>query len=533
MATYSILAIFAGKTAQYVDLTGNTLKVGNLSIGDVLLSDTSTVGISGSDKIGVEAKDYTNIADYSGGATLQTMLDGINTALASAGGTDFDDATFKIVDTAGDGFGAVFDVSAVTTADKTITMPDAAVDLGAIATNTAKVSADGLVTTHSDVTDAGSGIIISAAERTAIGTSTTFNTDLGLTTNGNGASKVSIEDAASQFTSTNVEGALDEALDAAQAAQVTASAAIPASEKGANSGVATLDAGGKIPAAQLPNSVMEFQGTWNATTNTPTLIDGTGNAGDVYKVTVAGTQDLGSGSISYGIGDWVMYSGTIWEKSDNADEVTSVHGRQGVVVAVAGDYTASEVTNVPAGDIAATTVQAAIDELDSDKYAAADFNSDWDTRLGTKSTTDLSEGSNLYYTAVRAQDATIVESFTVATGGVTAGDVVYLTSGGEVAPALATASSTSKGVIGVALTTEAAAGTVRVATAGKVTVTASATAALVVGDKAYLSKQTAGAVTTVDTTTEASGSGDTVLPLGVAVSSTEIMWNLGEPVEIQ
>ena len=41
--------------------------------------------------------------------------------------------------------------------------------------NTSKVSADGLVTTHSDVTNAGSGIIISAAERTAIGTNTTNN----------------------------------------------------------------------------------------------------------------------------------------------------------------------------------------------------------------------------------------------------------------------------------------------------------------------------------------------------------------------
>jgi len=52
---------------------------------------------------------------------------------------------------------------------------------------------------------------------------------------------------------------------------------------------------------------------------------------------------------------------------DNAGSVDSVFGRAGVVVAVAGDYTASEVTNVPAGDIAATTVQAAITELDNEK----------------------------------------------------------------------------------------------------------------------------------------------------------------------
>ncbi len=42
----------------------------------------------------------------------------------------------------------------------------------AITANTAKVSADGVVTTHSDVTDAGSGKIITNDERTAIGTNT-------------------------------------------------------------------------------------------------------------------------------------------------------------------------------------------------------------------------------------------------------------------------------------------------------------------------------------------------------------------------
>jgi hypothetical protein len=106
---------------------------------------------------------------------------------------------------------------------------------------------------------------------------------------------------------------------------------IDSSEKGANNGVATLDAGGKIPASQLPNSVMEYKGNWNASTNSPTLADGTGNAGDVYRVSVAGSQDLGSGSISFGVGDWVVYSGSIWEKSSNSDAVVSVNSQTGIV----------------------------------------------------------------------------------------------------------------------------------------------------------------------------------------------------------
>jgi len=101
---------------------------------------------------------------------------------------------------------------------------------------------------------------------------------------------------------------------------------------GANNGVAPLDAGGKVPAANLPNSVMEFQGQWNATTNSPTLADGTGSAGDVYRVDVAGTQDLGSGSQTFAVGDWVIYSGTVWQKAGNSNDVVSVNSQTGVVV---------------------------------------------------------------------------------------------------------------------------------------------------------------------------------------------------------
>ena len=53
--------------------------------------------------------------------------------------------------------------------------------------------------------------------------------------------------------------------------------------------------------------------------------------------------------------------------------VNTFNTRTGEVVSANGDYTASQVTNVPAGSIAATTVQAAINELDSEKQAALGF----------------------------------------------------------------------------------------------------------------------------------------------------------------
>ncbi len=114
--------------------------------------------------------------------------------------------------------------------------------------------------------------------------------------------------------------------------QTQLDAKIDDSEKGANNGVATLDAGGKVPASQLPNSVMEFKGSWDASSNSPSLADGVGNAGDVYRVGTSGTQDLGSGSVAYSVGDWVMYSGSIWQRASNTSDVMSVNGQTGVVV---------------------------------------------------------------------------------------------------------------------------------------------------------------------------------------------------------
>jgi hypothetical protein len=59
------------------------------------------------------------------------------------------------------------------------------------------------------------------------------------------------------------------------------------------------------------------------------------------------------------------YEGGAW--SDIAGAVTSVFGRTGAVTATPGDYNAGQVTNTPSGGIAATTVQAAINELDAEK----------------------------------------------------------------------------------------------------------------------------------------------------------------------
>lgn len=97
-----------------------------------------------------------------------------------------------------------------------------------------------------------------------------------------------------------------------------------AANKGAANGYASLDGGTKVPVAQLPSTLMIYKGTWNASTNSPTLSDGTGTSGFVYQVSVAGTQNLGSGSISFLVGDYIMHNGSIWQKSAGTNYVTSV-----------------------------------------------------------------------------------------------------------------------------------------------------------------------------------------------------------------
>lgn len=115
--------------------------------------------------------------------------------------------------------------------------------------------------------------------------------------------------------------------DGAWQDSTAAGAYIPLTQKAAANGVATLDGGGKVPVGQLPSSVMEFKGTWNATTNIPALVDGGAfDNGDVYRVNVAGTQDLGSGPQTYAVGDWVVYNGAIWEKSLNGTEEDPIVG---------------------------------------------------------------------------------------------------------------------------------------------------------------------------------------------------------------
>ena len=92
--------------------------------------------------------------------------------------------------------------------------------------------------------------------------------------------------------------------------------------RGTADGFATLDENGRIPYSQLPESAMEYKGQWNAETNTPALADGTGTKGDFYIVSVAGTQNLGSGNVQCFENDRIIYDGSIWSRLSAGDVKT-------------------------------------------------------------------------------------------------------------------------------------------------------------------------------------------------------------------
>jgi hypothetical protein len=134
------------------------------------------------------------------------------------------------------------------------------------------------------------------------------------------------------------------------------------SEKNQANGYAPLDSGAKIPIANLPDSVVgqvEYQGTWDASIDDPTLPSASTVKGHYYVVSVGGTYE----TITYAIGDWIISNGVAWEKIDNTDAVTTVFGRLGAIVANEGDYS----SYYPLiADL--TAAEADITALQNDKY---------------------------------------------------------------------------------------------------------------------------------------------------------------------
>ena len=86
-------------------------------------------------------------------------------------------------------------------------------------------------------------------------------------------------------------------------------------------GIATLDSNGRVPDSQITEDLEEYKGAWNASTNTPNLNTVSKTKGDLYLVSVTGTQELveGEGEVTYIVSDEVIYNGSYWQRIPSGD----------------------------------------------------------------------------------------------------------------------------------------------------------------------------------------------------------------------
>tara|TARA_R110000772_G_scaffold2190_1_gene7552 strand:- start:228 stop:1919 length:1692 start_codon:yes stop_codon:yes gene_type:complete len=78
-----------------------------------------------------------------------------------------------------------------------------------------------------------------------------------------------------------------------------------------------------IASLGLTGGGLVYQGTWNASTNTPTIPAAiASNMGFYYIVATAGTTSV-DGEADWAINDWIISNGTAWSKIDNSEKTAA------------------------------------------------------------------------------------------------------------------------------------------------------------------------------------------------------------------
>lgn len=146
---------------------------------------------------------------------------------------------------------------------------------------------------------------------------------------------------------------------------------------------------------------LNYKGTWNASTNTPTLADGTGAKGDYYVVSTAGTQTFGGVQLFFGTGDWIAYNGAVWQRVEGGSD---------------GNFANVTLTSTDAGASASPLLELYRDSASpaaSDTLGEIEFNGE--DSAGNKQTYGLIRASILSPTSGAEQGQIHIET---ATGGV-------------------------------------------------------------------------------------------------------------------
>ena len=182
---------------------------------------------------------------------------------------------------------------------------------------------------------------------------------------------------------------------------------------------------------------LNYKGTWNASTNTPTLTSGVGTKGDYYVVSVAGNTNL-DGETLWGVGDWAVFNGSVWQKVDGGStgDFTNLNVTGNATIATA------DITNLTT-DYVQFDANATVTDVEGRLYWNDDDNAKTLNLVMEGADVVQQVGEEIYY-RVKASSAITNGQVVMFTGSVGA-------SGGLTgAPATGLTASTASYVMGIA-----------------------------------------------------------------------------------
>jgi hypothetical protein len=136
------------------------------------------------------------------------------------------------------------------------------------------------------------------------------------------------------------------------------------------------------------------------------LTDGTGTAGDYYRVSAAGTCDFHAGNITFAIGDEVAYTGAIWEKWPGVGYTLQVAENVlgGVRINDAGDFNIVTATGALSLDATVAKTSLSLNLVENTALS---------TWAGTANVTTLGTITSLVATALRVGAATTYDGILI------------------------------------------------------------------------------------------------------------------------
>lgn len=296
-------------------------------------------------------------------------------------------------------------------------------------------------------------------------------------------------------------GAAQPLLDAIAALQAEIDAIVRIPDQTGNAGKFLTTDGTDLSWVDIIGG-LSYQGTWNASTNTPALSSGVGTNGDYYVVSVSGSTNL-DGITDWVVGDWLLFNGTAWQKLDQTNLVTSVAGRTGAIVLSNSDVSGSAASGANSDITSLSGITGGIstvDYVDFDTAAAATGavgRLNWNA---TEGTLDLGLAGGNVSLQVGMENVVRIKNDDTVT--LTDGMVVYITgaSGSNLLVKRAQADAEATSATTLAVMTESVATNASGYATTFGNVRGLNTNSFNEGDAVYLSAATAGALTNVKPT---------------------------------